>query len=44
MPIKAIALAMMDTGGCQMDDPPHGHKQCQQQAIQPLSFSHKAGF
>jgi hypothetical protein len=26
MPIKAIPLAMMETGGGQMGDPPHGHK------------------
>jgi len=34
--IKALALPMMDTGCRQMrelPDPPHGQKQCQQQAI-----------
>ena len=31
--IKALALAMMDTGCGQVRDPPHGQKQCQQEAI-----------
>jgi hypothetical protein len=44
MPIKAITVAMMDAGGSQMRDPPHGHKQCQQQPIEPLTILNQAGF
>src|SRR6266566_9400532 len=44
MPIKAIALLMMNTGGRQMNDPPHGHKQRQQQPIEALPIGNQARF
>ena len=42
--IKARALPVMDTGSRQMRDPPHGQKQCQQQAIQVLPIDDPTGF
>lgn len=37
VPVKAVALAVMDAGSCQMSHPPNGQKECQQQAFQMRS-------
>ena len=44
MPVKLIALAMMDTGSRQMTNPPHGHEQGQQEPIEALPIGDEAGF
>src|SRR5260370_2007292 len=42
MAIKLLALAMMDAGGGQMRDPPHGEKYSQQQPIEPCEVFNQA--
>jgi len=42
--IKALALPMMNTGCCQMRDPPHGQKEREQQAIQMGPVHNPTGF
>jgi hypothetical protein len=44
LPIKAVALPMMDTGSGQMHDPPHGDKHRQEQPTRPFAISNQAGF
>ncbi|MFL5707007.1 MAG: hypothetical protein ACJ8AG_29925 [Ktedonobacteraceae bacterium] len=44
LPIKTVALPMMDTGSGQMHDPPHGHKHRQEQPTRPFAISNQAGF
>ena len=42
--IKSLPLPVMDTGSRQMRNPPHGEKQCQQQAIQVCAIGDPTGF